>query len=138
MIVSSHFLDETCHLRVTAEDPTSSTNENLDYERCAALHNAIVKHAWVATGRDLGDLELQYVWPPADEDVLAEGQERLHPDVISFLERAINLPEGNFYFFIAGLGVGANLWEMVDGFGEDWVALYMSNDSSSPMGVGIV
>lgn len=51
MIVSSQPLDEVCHLKVTPTNRESDSSDHLDFERCAALHNAIVKHTWVATGQ---------------------------------------------------------------------------------------
>jgi hypothetical protein len=51
MVITSHPLDEVRHLRVTSMNP--ETISNLDLERRAAPHNAIVKHAWSYTVRDL-------------------------------------------------------------------------------------
>jgi len=138
MIVTSRPLDEVRHLRVTPDMPETSTNDHLDFQRCAALHNAIVKHAWISTGGDLNDLPIQHSWPPSDDAVLQEGQERLHSDVISFLERAIYHEEGVFFQFIGILSGGENLWEMVEDLDQDAVALYLSNNSSSPSGADIM
>ena len=38
-------LDEVRHLRVTPANPKTSSNGRIDFERCDALHNAIVTHA---------------------------------------------------------------------------------------------
>lgn len=140
MIVSSEPLDEVRYLKVTPTNPESDSSDHLDFERCAALHNAIVKHTWVATGRDLKDLPIQHVWPPDDESALQEGLGRLHPDVISFLERAIVNPEGEFFLYIGYLGPAKALWEQVDALDldEDAVALYLSHDDSSLSGIDIM
>jgi len=138
MIVSTQPLDEVRHLKGTPTNPESDSSDHLDFERCAALHNAIVKHTWVATGRDLNDLPIQHVWPPDDESALQEGRKGLHPDVISFLERAVVNPEGEFFLYIGYL-VKA-LWEQVDALDldEDAVALYLSHDDSSLSGIDLM
>lgn len=51
--VSSQALADVRHLLVTVGNPKSSTDSHLDFERCSALHNAIVKHRWVASGHDM-------------------------------------------------------------------------------------
>lgn len=138
MIVSSSALDEVRHLRVTPDNPPTSDDDHLDYERCAALHNAIVKHAWIAIGRNPGDLHVRHQWPPSDEAVLQEGQERLHPDVISFLSLANDPadPFMRFWYSLGGLWRRENLWKIVEGWwDEDYVALYVTNDDSSAVGI---
>lgn len=62
--MSSQALADVRHLLVTVENPESSTDSHLDFERCSALHNAIVKHGWVASGHDIADLQNIYEWPP--------------------------------------------------------------------------
>ena len=140
MIVTSDPLEEVRHLHVTAENPVSSTNEHLDFERCAALHSAIVKHAWVARGRDLADLDqAKRVWPPADPAVLKEAQERLHPDLIGFLERALHWNDGfsNFFHFTGGLAMNELWWQSTDDDDGDCIMLYVSNNDASPRGSAI-
>lgn len=41
--------DDVRHLLVSDENPAREEGD-LDYKRCAALHNAIVKHGWTASG----------------------------------------------------------------------------------------
>jgi hypothetical protein len=54
--LTSEPLEAVRHLRVDSKNLETSTNDGLDFERCSALHNAIVKHAWQAEGYHLADL----------------------------------------------------------------------------------
>ena len=42
--------------RVTLENPPRDGQE-LDYKRCAALHNHVLELGWVGSGRDLATLD---------------------------------------------------------------------------------
>ena len=129
IMISSEALDEVSHLRVSAENPVTSTDEYLDFERCAALHNAILKHGWMAGGRDWADAPSHPQW--TDETVPEGATENLHPDLIEFLKHCLALEEhGIFFHFTVGLNPCSDLWERLDMDG-DCIALYNQNDSSS-------
>jgi len=140
MSVSSQALAEVRHLLVTTENPESSTSENLDFERCSALHNAIVKHGWVASGRDIADLQEVYEWPPADESFLPKAQERLHSDVIELLKRCIDpgVEGGHFFRFLAGMPKDEAWWKWTEDCDEDWIQLYMASLDTSETGVAVM
>jgi hypothetical protein len=70
MVVTSQPLDEIRHLRVTTTNPETSSNDHIDFERCAAPHNAIVKHALISTGRDPNNLPVRLPWPPSNDAIL--------------------------------------------------------------------
>ena len=140
MRVSSQALADVRHLLVTTENPESSTNSHLDFERCSALHNAIVKHGWVASGHDIADLQHIYEWPPSDEIFLHKARERLHPDVIEMLKRCIDPgPEGDTFFrFLQGMPKDEAWWEWTEGHDEDWIQLYMASLDTSDTGIAVV
>ena len=140
MTVSSQALTEVRHLLVTAENPESSTEEHLDFERCSALHNAIVKHGWVAGGHDFADLQETYEWPPADECFRREALDRLHPDVIDFLKRCIDPGPGagSFFRFLAGMPKDQVWWEWTQEYDEDWIQMYMASLETSETGIAVV
>lgn len=140
MRVSSQALADVRHLLVTVENPESSTDSHLDFERCSALHNAIVKHGWVASGHDIADLQDVYEWPPSDKVFLHKAQERLHPDVIEMLKRCIDPgPEGGTFFrFLAGMPKDETWWEWTEGHDEDWIELYMASLDTSDTGIAVV
>lgn len=45
-------LEDVKHLKVSDINLPTSSPDGLDFDRCSALHNAIVKHQWQASGRD--------------------------------------------------------------------------------------
>lgn len=71
---------------VSNENPARVEGE-LDYERCAALHNAIVIHGWTASGRSLEDLPRTTCWK-ANETEWEDNTSRLQPSITEFLKRA--------------------------------------------------
>jgi hypothetical protein len=69
--LTSEPLEAIQHLKVNLDNPDTSTNDGLDFERCSALHNsalhnAIVKHAWQAQAYDLADLPRTTWWQRPD------------------------------------------------------------------------
>ena len=104
------------------------------------MHNAIVKHGWVASGHDIADLKGRYEWPPSDELFLHKAQERLHPDVIEMLKRCIDpgLEGGTFFRFLQGMPKDEAWWEWTEGHDEDWIQLYMASLDTSETGIAVV
>ncbi|KAI6903671.1 hypothetical protein D0869_13674 [Hortaea werneckii] len=82
----SRYLDEVAHLLVTYENPPREI-DGLDHERCAALHNAILKHAWIRSGRDESAF-LEQTAPFIELCELEEPEENFHPSVIEFYRKA--------------------------------------------------
>lgn len=103
--VSSEALEAVRHLRVSTIKPETSTKDSLDFERCSALHNAIVRHAWQAQGYDLADLPTTTWWQRPDHaSRLHELQQHLPESLIGFLKRALSpaaeeLPDASRYYF---------------------------------------
>lgn len=90
-------------LMVTQENPARENTNGMDYSRCAALHDAILQHAWLQTGRSLEEYELTA--RPYLELNPQVGQ-NLHPSVRTFLRTARALPsdhEVNFFYNVWGL-----------------------------------
>lgn len=133
-IVSSKALDEIRHLRVSADNPITSTDEHLDFERCAALHNAIVKHAWEAGGQDPATIPARPVW--TEESIPQRAPDRLHPDLIEYAKRCLSIHGWNFFHFSGALNPDVNIWEWIEE--EDPITLYISNDSSGLSGASIL
>ncbi|KAK3656725.1 hypothetical protein LTR56_002706 [Elasticomyces elasticus] len=94
------------HLLVTLGNPPRDV-DGLDHERCAALHNAVFKHGWTASGRAAEDFIPQtrpYVelFPQVLQD------DRLQPSTLAFLRLARVLPmahEVNLFYMVFGLSV---------------------------------
>lgn len=147
MIVTSEPLEQVRALRHTDENPPTSTDEGMDFERCSALHNAIVKHAWVSSGFDLASMPEETIWSlESTQNNLAEMQQRLHPSVQEFLKRSLlsaKFPppatSGNdhFFLFLGGLAGHTTLWEFTEDTDEDWLGLYVTGSDFSSTLTGI-
>jgi len=143
--LTSEPLEAVRHLRVSINTPETSTNDELDFERCSALHNAIVKHAWQAEGYDLADLPSTTWWQRQDyAPKLDELQEHLPESLINFLKRALSpaakqLPDSSRYYFFYlsdGLANPDALWREVgepegEMGGIERVALYLTDTHTS-------
>ncbi|KAH0032614.1 hypothetical protein KCU78_g2606, partial [Aureobasidium melanogenum] len=146
--------DEVRDHLVSPDHPARDEGD-LDYERCAALHNAILKYAWTASGRSLEDLPLITCWE-ADADEWELDLDRLHPSMVEFLKRAYSteLPETEslhngtsteykFFYFLEGL-VGphghktpAYNYDDFEDYPGQYMTLYTPNDrlGSHPLGL---
>jgi len=143
--LTSEPLEAVRHLRVDSNNLETSTNDGLDFERCSALHNAIVKHAWQAEGYHLADLPTATWWQRPDyAPRLDELQEYLPESLVEFLKRALSLaaeelPDSSrYYFFYLSdcLSHPDSLWyEVGEPEGEmggiERVALYLTDTDTS-------
>ncbi|KAI6889755.1 hypothetical protein KC360_g32 [Hortaea werneckii] len=82
----SMYLDEVAHLLVTDENPPREI-DGLDHERCAALQNAMLKHAWVRSGRN-EETFVEGTVPFIETCGLERPEENLHPSVVEFYRKA--------------------------------------------------
>lgn len=97
-------LERVQHLLVTPDNPPRQT-EGLDIERCAELHNAILEHAWLSSGRSAGDFQSQCT--PFYERATEEIDEKCTPSLKAFFQstRAVQPGTNGFSFFynVSGL-----------------------------------
>jgi hypothetical protein len=143
--MSQHFLD-IAHLRVNEEQPATSTSTGLDFERCSALHNAIVRYGWLTSGHDLSDLPEHTWWTSCEHDrELAEVEPHLHHSVISFLKRALDqspFPDepqhNNFFYCLGELARPFQLWETTGLVNSHHITLYLTHDGLGDTFDGIV
>jgi len=145
MIITSAPLEQVRALR-TNETPETSTSEDLDFERCSALHNAIVKHAWTAYGYDLADMPEDTVWSlSTTQENLAEMQHRVSPSVQEFLKRILLPPSfpfpnhgiNHFFYFLGGLTGHGTLWDMTESVDENHLGIYWTSSDFSSTLTGI-
>lgn len=89
---------------VTASNPARSDG-SLDHARCAALHNYLLRHGWLAGGRAEEDLENHHgSFFSQHGDEAEELRSRLDPSVIAFLESVRTPMEPSaFYFWVGGI-----------------------------------
>lgn len=108
-------LDRVAAQLVTDDNPPDYDVNGMDTDRCVALHNAILEHGWIASGRSAADFEAntRTWWTEygASTDV-----GRLHPSLRAFLTQARVVPYGyqpdtSFFFNVRGLLVPSRFWE---------------------------
>ncbi|KAH0175194.1 hypothetical protein KCU67_g370, partial [Aureobasidium melanogenum] len=146
--------DDVRHLLVSHDNPAREEGD-LDYERCAALHNAIVEHGWTASGRSPDNPPMVTAWEK-DPHGWEQDIDRLHPSMIEFLKRAYdtNLPETEpiydfvsreykFFYFLEGLigPQGYEAYHLVDLIGEfpgHYLTLYTPNDRLGSQAQGLI
>jgi len=101
----SQELDAVAGWLVTKQNPPRYI-DGMDYERCAALHNAIFKHGWVSSGRKADDFDLQArPWLELHPQV---NHNDFHPSVVAFLREAraldLNHPV-HFFYSVEGINI---------------------------------
>ncbi|KAI1137334.1 hypothetical protein F5Y05DRAFT_414491 [Hypoxylon sp. FL0543] len=114
----------------------------MDAIRCAALHNKLVEHAWVAEGHGLEDLDRRSFFQHHG-DAADEIRGRLDPSVISFLELAIAPGDPPpFFFWVGGFAQPQDMFEPEYLYPEDetnrFLALYRTNVGIVGHGLGLV
>ena len=143
------FLEEVRNIRVDESHPPTSNTDGMDFERCSALHNAIIKHAWSATGHELLDLP-QTTWTQTEYSAphTAEVESRLHPSVFEFLKRALAVSyfpdkpcENRFFYYCDDLSPAVIMfddYEMYRGGGVNRITLYLSGGFKEEFRDGLV
>ncbi|RMY70363.1 hypothetical protein D0864_10902 [Hortaea werneckii] len=130
----SEYLDEVEHSLVTDENPPREI-DGLDHEPCAALQNAILKHAWVRSGRN-DETFLEETVPFIEICGLERPEEELHPSVVEFYRKARTPCGGmpgkdfvNFFYNLRALNGSLGDHEYCFGDDDETVTLY---DSTFP------
>ncbi|GAB7352153.1 hypothetical protein MBLNU459_g2640t2 [Dothideomycetes sp. NU459] len=130
---------------VTAENPPRS-GADLDYKRCAALHNHILESGWLASGRTLDELVAERrTWFQAHGEDAEEARGNLSEGLIEFLNRAyvIDSSTHKFFFWSDSLSDPDELWEnqnpdlQEEGDEHRFVTLYPVNTQQSEHGDGL-
>ncbi|KAK5113993.1 hypothetical protein LTR62_003116 [Meristemomyces frigidus] len=114
--------------------------DGMDYERCAALHNAIYEHGWIGSGRTAADfLAESRLW--LDSHPAAADDPGCHASLIEFLRRARTLPSNHeIQFAYQAWGLDVSLGEHDYAFPDDdqTVTLYQSYMSQCSKPDGLV
>ncbi|GAB7334304.1 hypothetical protein MBLNU13_g06334t1 [Cladosporium sp. NU13] len=136
-IPSFPFLEQVRNFRVDGAHPPTSNADGMDFERCSALHNAIIKHTWSATGHEPSDLP-QTTWTQIEYNVphLAEVESRLHLSVVEFLKRALAVSsfpdepcENRFFYYCDDLSPAEIMFDDYGIYREDGanrITLYLA------------
>jgi hypothetical protein len=112
-------LKDVKHLKVSLSNPGTSSEEGMDSDRCAALHNAIVKYQWEASGYDLADIPTVTWWQTPEYASHLETMEKVLPEsLVRFLKQALH-PEywpdwsNNFFHHVQCLGSPEAMWREI-------------------------
>jgi hypothetical protein len=95
---------------VTPDNPPRVI-DGLDYERCAALHNYLIQYAWVASNRDLSDLN-SLSWFEKHGNA-AEIRQYLEPSLVKFLETAYDCDDSSGicpFYWVSTFNFPERLW----------------------------
>lgn len=119
-------------LLVTDTNPARDDG-TIDFARCAALHNYIVQHGWLADNRSLDDLPRTTHWEANQEETEADGR-RVDPSLQEFFKLALDNQEISFHFWVYGLFGPKYMFESPSSFPENLegepdrvVTLYAAN-----------
>jgi hypothetical protein len=108
--------------QVTHDHPVRY-HSRLDHERCAALHNEILRRGWTGSGRFLDQLETDNWFQHYGQDA-EDIRHLLSKDLIAFLEQAQMIKNDNqfcLFYYVTGLLGPERMWETSDWMfeGED-------------------
>lgn len=98
--------------RVTPENPVREVN-GMDWERCAALHNLIIRLGWAVCGKPETEMPREtwwqtYITNPALE---TEWSARLSPTLKQFIRAAFEPPpDQSFFYYVNGLSCPEHLF----------------------------
>jgi hypothetical protein len=111
--------------------------DTFEVERCIALHNEILMHGWVGSGRDAANFTGKN-WFDHLGDQANNARGRLSTPLTRFLKGALTTDENNYSFFyhVGGLGYPLSMWTTHEAFGGDmdpdrYLTLYMANNIAS-------
>lgn len=104
----------------------------MDIERCAKLHNEILKFGWQGSGRPLDDFHPKSWFEFHGEEANAV-RDSLSPHLVRFLEQAWEVGDDHsFFYYVNGLSYPSNLFtnSLHNGNGDEkrFLTLYAAND----------
>ncbi|OBT65709.1 hypothetical protein VE03_03370 [Pseudogymnoascus sp. 23342-1-I1] len=105
-------IDDESTWRVTPENPVREVN-GMDWERCAALHNHILRLGWAVNGKPKTEIPRETWWQThiTDPALEAEWSARLSPTLKQFLQAAFeNAPDQSFFYYVSGLSFPEQLF----------------------------
>ena len=85
--------------RVNEKQPPKN-GDDLDIDRCAALHNTLLLYGWVCSGKRIPQMEKKSWWSRHGNDDL---KNLLRPSVVRYLSKVFDVPGHNFFYHVSGL-----------------------------------
>ena len=122
----------------------------MDVDKCVELHNKILEHGWLHSGKTIEDFgQKRQTWFDQHGDQAEAISDLLSPDLIAFLERAYEIHcDGahSFFYYVGGLAGPVNIQEQMESLnlvceeeGETrYVLLYMMNCDFGSHPVGLM
>jgi hypothetical protein len=133
--------------RVSAQRPPRQSPE-LDFERCAALHNTISIYGWLRSGRKVADMDRKTWWMKHGSKTL---EVLLRPSLVRYLKKIFDLPGGDgshFFYYISRLAKPREMLYLGDllndgekkiqGEKHRFITLYLTNKELVSQRSGIV
>lgn len=133
--------------RVSAQRPPKDKPE-LDFDRCAALHNTIAIYGWLRSGRKVADMDRKTWWQKHGSPTL---DVLLRPSLVRFLKKIFDLPGGDgshFFYYISRVAKPREMLYLGDllddnekplkGEKHRFITLYMTNKELVSQRSGIV
>lgn len=95
-------MDDELTWRVTLDNPVREV-DGMDWERCAALHNLIIRLGWASSGRPESEMPRQTWWQKhiTDQVLEIEWSTRLSPSLKLFFQSALQAPTDQCLFYYA-------------------------------------
>jgi hypothetical protein len=113
----------------------------MDVDKCVELHNKILKHGWLESGKTTEDFERDCkTWFDHWSEEADALRNTLSPDLVAFLERAyVTNTDHSFFYYVDGLWSPNMLIEEATIFNEcyseddptRYIVLYAMNDFAS-------
>ncbi|KAK3637673.1 hypothetical protein LTR56_013505 [Elasticomyces elasticus] len=98
--------------RITASTPLNDKYENdLDVDRCAALHNTLMLYGWICSGQKLPALKKQSWWSRHGSQSL---QQILKPSLVKYLSKIFDVPDHCFFYHLRGLTKPGEMLQLGD------------------------
>jgi len=99
-------LERVRHQLVTPDNPPRQIGE-LDHQRCVELHNAILEHGWLSSGRSAEDFRAQCTPFYEHEHAAEVVDEKCHASLKAFFQGARDVAPGtdgfNFFYNVSRL-----------------------------------
>jgi hypothetical protein len=92
----------------------------MDVDKCVVLHNKILKHGWLGSGKTIKDFEREcQTWFDHFGEEAEALRTTLSPDLLTFLRGAHITPlDHSFFYYVSGLYSPSAFFEHAELFNE--------------------
>jgi hypothetical protein len=128
-------IDDESTWRVTQDNPVRDV-DGLDWERCAVLHNLIVRIGWIGLGNEEIAMPKQTWWQRHITDAALEEKwsQILSTSLKQFLQHAYQAAHGiNFFYYVSGISYPAGFFQSQIMDDDDHVMLTLYQMTNLPL-----